>query len=78
MFYLEEMICPEKLTWIGHVWTLKPSTSVVTKHTGHHNNETLGGFLSQRPNYEAYILQPFEVFFLKNCYFSQHEGMRCE
>lgn len=60
---LKAMAYPEKLTWIGHVWPLKPSTSVVTEHNRSHNNEVLGGFLSQLPNYEAYILQPFEVSF---------------
>lgn len=46
----------------------------------------LGGFFSQLPNYEAYILQPFEVFLLflmvvcvcvcgGGCYLSQHEGI---
>jgi hypothetical protein len=59
MLYSEGVACPEMLMWIGHAWPPKPSATVVTKHTSSHNNETLGGFLSQLPNYEAYILQPF-------------------
>ena len=42
---------------------LKPSATVGIEHSRSHNNEMLGGFLSQLPNYEAYILQPFEVSF---------------
>lgn len=54
-------MCPEKLSWISHVWPPKPSATAVTEHTRSHNNETLGGFLSRFPNYKAYILQPFEI-----------------
>lgn len=42
---------------------LKPSATVGIEHSCSHSNEMLGGFLSQLPNYEAYILQPFEVSF---------------
>ena len=39
---------------------LKPSATVGIEHSRSHSNEMLGGFLSQLPNYEAYILQPFK------------------
>lgn len=64
MLYLEAVVCPEKLAWMSHAWPLKPSVTVVTEHTRSHNNEMLCGSFSQLPNYEASILQPFEVFLL--------------
>lgn len=63
MLYLEGVVCLKKLACVGHAWPLKLSAAVVTKHTSRHNNEMLHGFLAQLPNYEAYISQPFEVFF---------------